>query len=121
MKDRIAIKRVYEPPEAADGRRFLVERLWPRGIRKEALKIDSWLREAAPSAGLRTWFSHDPAKWEEFRRKYRTELEAHPEAWEPLLEAAKQGRVTLLFSSRDTEHNNVVALREHLLGKLNQR
>lgn len=118
MSGNIGIKRVYEPASKADGRRFLVERLWPRGVRKETLKIDAWVREAAPSAALRTWFSHDPAKWDEFRRRYREELEAHPESWKPLLEAAKAGHVTLLFSSRDTEHNNVVALREYLLTHL---
>lgn len=117
IRPSIAIKRVYEPPAATDGRRFLVERLWPRGVKKTALKLDGWLREVAPSTALRLWFSHDPARWEEFQRRYATELEANPEAWQPILAAAKARRVTLLFSSRDTEHNNVVALRSFLLAR----
>ncbi|MBP6508806.1 MAG: DUF488 domain-containing protein [Opitutaceae bacterium] len=110
-----AIKRVYETPAAADGQRVLVERLWPRGIKKETLKMDAWWKDAAPSTELRKWFSHDPAKWAEFQRRYRAELKQRPEAWQPILDAAKQGPVTLLFSSHDTEHNNVVALRAFLL------
>lgn len=117
IRPSIAIKRVYEPPAATDGRRFLVERLWPRGVKKTALKLDGWLREVAPSTALRLWFSHDPARWEEFQRRYATELEANPESWQPILAAAKARRVTLLFSSRDTEHNNVVALRSFLLAR----
>lgn len=115
---RLAIKRVYEPPAAADGRRFLVERLWPRGVKKTALQLDAWLRDVAPSTTLRQWFSHDPARWEEFQRRYATELEANREAWQPILTAAKTRQVTLLFSSRDTEHNNVVALRSFLIARL---
>ncbi len=113
----IAIKRVYAPPAAKDGRRLLAERLWPRGIKKAALKLDGWLRDVAPSTALRQWFGHDPARWEEFQRRYRAELDAHPEAWRPILDAAMAGPVTLLFSSRDIEHNNVVALRAYLLLK----
>ncbi len=113
----LAIKRAYDPPAASDGKRLLVERLWPRGITKEALKADAWLRDVAPSTELRKWFSHDPEKWAEFQRRYRAELDAHPEAWEEILAAAREGRVTLLFSSRDTEHNNVVALRDYLTSK----
>jgi uncharacterized protein YeaO (DUF488 family) len=110
----IRVKRVYEPPEAADGRRFLVERLWPRGLRKAALPLDGWLKDVAPSAELRRWFGHDPARWPEFRRRYAAELDADPEAWRPLLAADRQGTVTLLFSARDTEHNNAVALKDYL-------
>ena len=117
MKSRITLKRAYEPPAASDGKRILVERLWPRGIRKEALKLDRWLREVAPSTALRKWFNHDPAKWEEFLRRYRAELDANPEAWEELQRETKTGRVTLLFSSRDAEHNNVVALRHFLTAR----
>ncbi|GBD17493.1 hypothetical protein HRbin26_02417 [bacterium HR26] len=114
----IRVKRVYEPPSAKDGRRYLVERLWPRGLRKDALPLDGWLREVAPSDALRRWFGHDPARWEEFRRRYAAELDARPDAWHPLLEAARQGPVTLLFSARDTEHNNAVALKAYLESKL---
>ncbi len=107
-------KRVYEEPVAADGIRFLVERLWPRGIRKESLADTAWLREVAPSDELRRWFGHDPAKWEEFRRRYFAELDREPDTWRPIREAARQGNVTLLYSARDTEHNNARALAEYL-------
>lgn len=114
----IQIKRAYDPPGQTDGTRILVERLWPRGIRKEALKLDDWLKDAAPSTELRKWFSHDPEKWPEFQRRYRAELDANPDAWQPILEAAKTSRVTLLFSSHDAEHNNVVALKAYLEERL---
>lgn len=114
----VRLKRVYEPPEAADGMRVLVERLWPRGCSHESLKLDAWLRELAPSTELRRWFCHDPQRWEEFRRRYRAELDAHPEAWKPLLEAVRRGPVTLLFSARDTERNSAVVLREYILERL---
>jgi uncharacterized protein YeaO (DUF488 family) len=113
----IALKRVYDPPAASDGHRFLAERLWPRGMKKEALKLDGWLREVAPSTALRQWFGHDPVRWEEFERRYHAELDAHPEAWQQILDAAEAGPITLLFSARDTVHNNVVALRTYLLPK----
>ena len=104
-------KRVYEPAEASDGIRFLVERLWPRGIKKEELEMEDWLKDLAPSPDLRKWFAHDPAKWDEFQRRYRAELEANPDAWQPILQAAKKGNVTLLYSARDTEHNSAVLLK----------
>ena len=110
----ILLKRVYDPPSKTDGTRLLVERLWPRGMKKESLQLDGWLRDVAPSTELRKWFSHDPAKWPEFQRRYRAELDSHPEAWKPILAATKQGQVTLLFSSKDAEHNNVVALKDYL-------
>jgi uncharacterized protein YeaO (DUF488 family) len=110
----IHIKRAYDPATKSDGTRILVERLWPRGIKKEALKLNGWLKEVAPSTELRKWFSHDPAKWPEFQRRYRADLDQHPDAWQPILDAAKKGRVTLLFSSHDAEHNNVVALKAYL-------
>jgi uncharacterized protein YeaO (DUF488 family) len=110
----IRIKRVYDPSEHADGTRFLVERLWPRGMKKEALQLDGWLKEVAPSDALRRWFGHDPAKWEEFQRRYFAELEDKPAAWQPILGPARQGDVTLLYSARDTEHNNAVALKAYL-------
>ncbi len=110
----IRLKRVYEPAEKADGRRFLVERLWPRGVSKDSLKVDAWLKDVAPSAGLRQWFSHDPQKWNEFRRRYFTELAANEAALAPIQEAVAAGDVTLVYSSHDTEHNNAVALKEYL-------
>ena len=117
----IQLKRVYDAAEKSDGARFLVERLWPRGVKKQALTVEAWLKDVAPSAGLRKWFSHDPAKWPEFRRRYFQELKAHPEAWEPLVAAARHGRVTLVYSSHDTEHNNAVALKEFLEQKLGKK
>ena len=110
----IQIKRVYDPADRSDGTRLLVERLWPRGVKKTSLKIDNWLKDVAPSTELRKWFSHDPAKWDEFRRRYVAELEANSEAWKPISEAVRHGTVTLIYSSHDTEHNNAVALKEFL-------
>jgi uncharacterized protein YeaO (DUF488 family) len=116
----ILIKRVAESPAKDDGPRILVERLWPRGVKKESLRLDDWRKDAAPSTELRKWFSHDPTKWPEFQRRYRTELDKHPETWQPILEMAKKGVVTLLFSSHDAEHNNVVALKSYLEMKLSK-
>ncbi|MDR7415000.1 MAG: DUF488 domain-containing protein [Armatimonadota bacterium] len=110
----IRVKRVYDPAEPEDGKRYLVDRLWPRGMRKGDLRVEGWLREVAPSDGLRRWFGHDPRKWEAFKRRYFAELEARPEAWRPLWEAARSGNVTLLYSARDPAHNNAVALKEFL-------
>ena len=110
----IKTKRVYDPSAPSDGRRFLVERLWPRGVKKEVLKLDAWLKDAAPSMELRKWFKHDPAKWKEFQHRYEAELQARPEAWQPILKADATGTVTLLFSSHDAEHKNVVALKAFL-------
>ncbi len=117
----IRVKRVYEAAEPGDGLRILVERLWPRGMKKENAKLDDWLKEVAPSTDLRKWFSHDPAKWPEFQRRYRVELDSHPEAWGPLLATAKKSDVTLLFSSHDAEHNNVVALKRYLEDRTSTR
>ena len=110
----IQVKRVYEPAVKADGQRFLVERLWPRGIKKEALSLTGWQKGAAPSHELRKWFNHDPARWKEFQRRYRTELDRNPETWQLLVEAAKAGNLTLLFSAHATEHNNAVVLKAFL-------
>lgn len=111
----IRIKRVCDHPSTnADGVRFLVERLWPRGVKKAKLELDGWLKDVAPSAELRKWFNHDPARWEEFQRRYQAELDQHPEAWQPILDAVNKGGVTLLFSSHDAAHNNVVALKTYL-------
>ena len=114
----IQIKRVYESPVATDGSRFLVERLWPRGIAKAALEMDGWLKDAAPSTELRRWFNHDPERWMEFKRRYVAELDAHSDAWKPILTKARRGRVTLLYSAHDVEHNNAVVLRNFLNRKL---
>ncbi len=108
----IRIKRTYEPPARGDGRRVLVERLWPRGMKKEAVAADAWLKDVAPSTALRKWFGHRPERWEEFQRRYRRELDANPAAWKPLL--GQRGTLTLLFSAHDTEHNAAVVLRDYL-------
>ena len=109
---------MYEPPAAEDGARLLVDRLWPRGVTKEKLQLAGWLKETAPSDALREWFDHDPAKWDEFQRRYGAELEANPKVWEPILQAARDGKVTLLFAAKDAEHNNAVALKAFLERKL---
>jgi uncharacterized protein YeaO (DUF488 family) len=114
----IKVKRVYESPAADDGTRFLVERLWPRGIRKESLHMEGWLKEVAPSDALRRWFGHDPAKWIEFQDRYFAELDGEPDAIKPIIEAAGSGNVTLLYSAHDTEHNNAAALKEYLSKRL---
>lgn len=110
----IRIKRTYEPVEKSDGRRVLVERLWPRGQTKQAVAADEWLKDVAPSTELRKWFAHQEARWDGFVARYRDELEANPEAWKPLLHEA---RLTLLFSAHDTEHNGALVLRDFLLEK----
>ena len=110
----IQVKRVYDRPEPDDGTRFLVERLWTRRVKKAALRLDSWLKEAAPSEALRLWFGHDPAKWAAFQRRYCSELDHKPEAWRPIVEAAHRGNVMLLYSARDTAHNNAVALKGYV-------
>ncbi len=110
----IRIKRIYEPPAAADGRRVLVDRLWPRGMSKDEAKVDEWLKEIAPSDELRKWFGHDPARWAEFRTRYREELKGHGELIDRLRAEARTGTVTLLFAAKDEEHNNAVVLKEIL-------
>lgn len=113
----IGLKRAYEEAAPEDGIRFLVERLWPRGVQKDALRIDSWLKDVAPSTELRRWFGHDPEKWGAFQTRYFHELDRNPEALEPIRKAMRQGRVTLVYSTHDTEHNNAVALKKYLAGK----
>jgi|SRR5579862_8286544 len=110
----LVLKRAYEKASAQDGVRFLVDRLWPRGVRKADLRIDGWLKDAAPSDALRRWFAHDPERWSEFRRRYFAELDQHAEACAPLRQAVRQGRVTLVYSAKDAEHNNAAALRDYL-------
>ncbi len=112
----VKIKRIYDPPSEDDGVRILVDRLWPRGISKEAAAIDEWERDIAPSDELRKWFSHDPAKWQEFRKRYVSELRKNPEVVSKLRTLAKKGPLTLLFAAKDVAHNNAVVLRE-LIGK----
>jgi uncharacterized protein YeaO (DUF488 family) len=114
----IEVKRAYEPPARSDGYRVLVDRIWPRGITKDDLKVDAWLKDVAPSTAHRKWFGHDPKKWDEFRRRYARELEPHAAALEQLVEHARAGRVTLVFGAKDTDHNNAVALKEHLERRL---
>jgi len=114
----IKLKRAYEPASRDDGHRFLVERLWPRGVAKASLHLDLWLKDVAPSTELRQWFSHDSKKWDEFQRRYRAELDRDPEVCKPILEAARRGTVTLIYSSHDSEHNNAVALRDYIATKL---
>lgn len=115
----ITLKRVYEPAEKEDGARYLVERLWPRGISKEKLALTGWLKELAPSDALRRWFNHDPLKWEEFQLRYRQELaQADPNLIESILLEARQGPVTLLYSAHDTEHNNALVLKTFLEERL---
>jgi uncharacterized protein YeaO (DUF488 family) len=110
---RIAIARAYDD-ELPEGRRFLVDRLWPRGVGKGDLEPMTWSKDVAPSNELRRWFGHDPERWAEFHRRYTAELEAVPEQVLPLLEAAREGDVVLLFGAKDPEHNNAVVLRDHL-------
>lgn len=110
----INLKRAYVQPAPEDGFRVLVERLWPRGLKKEALALDLWLKDVAPSPELRRWFGHDPAKWEEFCRRYWAELVDRPAAVKLLREKVREGRVTLVYGSRDQEHNAAVALKEFL-------
>jgi len=110
----IKIKRAYDEPDINDGVRILVDRLWPRGVKKEDLKLDYWLKEVAPSDELRKWFGHDPDKWPEFRRRYSRELDQNSDRLKTIREAAKQGTVTLIYSAKDEEHNNASALKEYL-------
>ena len=117
----IRIKRTYDPPARGDGRRILVERLWPRGMKKEALAADAWMKEVAPSTELRKWFDHRVERWEEFRRRYRDELNANADAWEPILEAGEGGPVTLLYSAHDTLHNGAIVLRDYLAARQAKR
>jgi len=113
-KPALHVKRIYEPAARADGTRILVDRLWPRGLTKEAAAIDHWAKAVAPSNQLRQWYAHDPAKWPEFRRRYGAELDANPAALAELRGHLGAGPATLLFQSKELEINNAVALREYL-------
>lgn len=110
----IQLKRAYEKPGRNDGQRVLVDRVWPRGVRKEDARIDDWAKELAPSTALRNWFGHDPEKWDEFKRRYFRELAGQPERVEDLRARADGHRLTLVFGAKDERHNNAVALKEYL-------
>src|ERR1035437_9752025 len=112
----LQIKRAYVPAAPTDGERYLVERLGPRGVKKETLALTAWLKDVAPSDTLRRWFGHDPERWTQFRRRYRAELKSQRLALQPVRDALKQGSVTLVYSDHDESHNQAVVLREYLLG-----
>jgi uncharacterized protein YeaO (DUF488 family) len=113
--ENVKLKRAYESPAAGDGTRVLVDRLWPRGVRKADAAIDHWAKDLAPSTELRKWFGHDPSRWEEFRRRYAAELRTADAAFAQLRSMAKKGPVTLVYAAHDEQHNDAVALREMLL------
>ncbi len=108
----LKVKRIYETASSDDGKRILVDRLWPRGIKKSEAKIDEWLKEIAPSDGLRKWFAHDPSKWQAFKKKYSRELEEKSDLAQRLRKESARESVTLVYSAKDNEHNNAVALKE---------
>ncbi len=110
-KPQVNIKRIYAPPAKADGQRVLVDRVWPRGIRKDEAALDEWLKDVAPSSELRKWFGHSAERWDEFRKRYEAEIKEQPESFGRLLELCSQRKTTLLFAARDEEHNNAVALK----------
>lgn len=114
----IKVKRIYEKPAKSDGFRVLVDRLWPRGMKKTEAHVDLWLKDIAPSRALRTWFGHDPKKWDEFRKRYASELDDKYEAVQAIRRLSRKGTVTLLYGAKDEEHNNAGALKEYLEGKL---
>jgi uncharacterized protein YeaO (DUF488 family) len=111
MMTRIQLRRAYEPRTPDDGRRILVDRLWPRGVSRERAALDLWAKDVAPSTELRRWFGHDPVRWDQFAQRYRQELAAHPEALQPLLEAAAAGPLTFIYGARDEQHNEAVVLK----------
>ena len=111
----VKVKRAYDPPQASDGTRILVDRLWPRGVKKTEAAIDQWAKELAPSADLRKWFGHEPGRWEEFCKRYATEVSRYPDELRRLRELAHKGVVTLVYAAHDELHNNAVALRRILL------
>jgi uncharacterized protein YeaO (DUF488 family) len=117
----IFLKRAYESPEPSDGFRILVDRLWPRGLAKNAAQIDLWFKDAAPSTGLRIWFGHEPAKWNDFRDRYMVELSDNPEAIEKLIEHALRGAVTLVYAAKDKDHSHALVLKDYLENAINSR
>lgn len=114
---QVQLKRIYEPPQKSDGYRVLVDRVWPRGLSKDAAQIDLWMKDIAPSTALRKWFNHDPARWVEFQGKYRAELRELDDKLDELRARAKKEPVTLLYGAKDTEHNQAVVLRDVLAEK----
>lgn len=110
--ENVKLKRAYDPPAAGDGTRVLIDRLWPRGLSKEKAALDQWMKDIAPSTELRKWFNHDPARWDEFRRRYAAEVHRHPDLLEHLRSLARKGTLTLVYSAHDEEHNDAVELRE---------
>lgn len=114
---RVKLKRAYEAPAASDGKRVLIDRLWPRGVRKQDAALDEWLKELGPSTALRKWFGHDPARWDEFRERYSAELAQKPELMAQLREFAREGVLTLVYSAHDEQHNDAVVLRSLMLGQ----
>jgi uncharacterized protein YeaO (DUF488 family) len=116
MSTGIAIKRVYDAPDKSDGFRVLVDRVWPRGVSKEKAAVDLWMKEVGPSTQLRQWFGHDPARWDEFRKRYRDELKEKRDLLDQLRAHAAKGRLTLVYSAKDEAHNQAVVLREVLEG-----
>jgi uncharacterized protein YeaO (DUF488 family) len=117
MADHVKLKRAYDPAAVYDGTRILIDRLWPRGVKKADAAIDQWVKDIAPSTGLRKWFGHDPARWQEFRRRYTREVHQHPNELNKLRTLARRGRITLVFSAHDEIHNDAIALRDFLLGR----
>jgi uncharacterized protein YeaO (DUF488 family) len=117
----IKLKRAYEPPAPADGRRILIDRLWPRGVSKAKVAIADWMKEIAPSTALRQWFGHDPARWQEFRRRYAEEIRGQAEQVRELRRLAAEGPLTLVYSAHDEAHNDAVVLRAILLGRWPKR
>ena len=116
-EDRIRLKRAYEPPSPDDGIRILIDRLWPRGVKKTAAAIDEWMKEIAPSTELRKWFGHDPERWQEFQRRYEREIKQHPGEFDRLRTLAQHGRITLVFAAHDEAHNDAVVLKNLLLDR----
>ena len=112
---KIRIKRAYDPPARTDGTRILVDRLWPRGVSKETLAVERWIKEVGPSDALRRWFGHDPERWDEFRRRYAAELAKQTELLAALRDLAQHGKLTLVYAARDDAHNNAVVLRDVLM------
>lgn len=114
-RENVKLKRAYEPASQSDGRRILIDRLWPRGVKKTDAKIDVWLKDIPPSTELRKWFGHDPARWQEFQRRYTAEISQHPEQLQHLRDLAREGKITLVFSAHDETHNNAIVVRDAML------
>ena len=117
VAENIRLKRAYDSASSGDGARILIDRLWPRGVRKADAAIDVWAKDIAPSTALRRWFGHDPARWHEFRRRYSEEIHRRRDRLDELRTLAQKGRITLVFAARDEAHNDAVVLREILLGR----